>query len=74
MASRPETKDLNDSFVKISFQEDRDNDPLIGHWLDQGVYPSKKERVIQSHLIPRIRQALFTSRALVRQRIVTRHP
>jgi hypothetical protein len=51
MASRPETKDLSDAFIKISFQEDSNNDPLIGHWLDQGVYPSKKERASQTHLI-----------------------
>jgi hypothetical protein len=45
MASRPETKDLSDAFIKISFQEDRDNDPLIGHWLDQGAHSSNKEKV-----------------------------
>ena len=28
---------MSDEFIKVSFQEDRDGDPLIGHWIDQGV-------------------------------------
>ena len=35
-APRPDSKDLSDAFIKISFQEDRESDPLMGHWLDQG--------------------------------------
>lgn len=28
---------MSDTFIKVSFQEDREGDPLIGHWLDQGM-------------------------------------
>lgn len=71
-ASRPESKDLNDAFIKISFQEDRESDPLMGHWLDQGLHPSTKQGglVLTTR---RLRQTLLTSRAPVRHRIETRH-
>ena len=31
-------KELTDAFVKVSFQEDGDGDPLMGYWLDQGAH------------------------------------
>jgi hypothetical protein len=34
--------DLSDAFIKVTFQEDRDADPLMGHWLDQGAHPHKE--------------------------------
>ena len=42
-ASESKIKDLSDAFIKVSFQEDGDGDPLMGHWLDQGVYPTQSE-------------------------------
>ena len=39
VASHPDSKDLRDAFIKVSFQEDRESDPLMGHWLDQGLHP-----------------------------------
>ena len=71
-ASRPESKDLSDAFIKISFQEDRESDPLMGHWLDQGLHPSTKHGG-PTLIIRRLRQTLLTSRAPVRHRIGTRH-
>ena len=32
-----EDETMSDTFIKVSFQEDREGDPLIGHWLDQGM-------------------------------------
>jgi len=71
-ASRPESKDLSDGFIKISFQEDRESDPLMGHWLDQGLHPSTKQGG-PILITRRRRQTLLTSRAPVRHRIETRH-
>jgi hypothetical protein len=28
---------MSDEFVKVCFQEDREGDPLVGHWIDQGM-------------------------------------
>ena len=38
---QPEDETMSDTFIKVSFQEDREGDPLIGHWLDQGMYSLK---------------------------------
>ncbi len=38
-----------DTFIKVSFEEDRDGDPLIGHWTDQGnvlLEPSERSPVL----------------------------
>jgi hypothetical protein len=32
-----EDEPMSDTFIKVSFQEDREGDPLVGHWLDQGM-------------------------------------
>jgi hypothetical protein len=37
-------KELTDAFVKVSFQEDGDGDPLMGHWLDQGAHRTNLKR------------------------------
>jgi hypothetical protein len=71
-ASRPESKDLSDAFIKISFQEDRESDPLMGHWLDQGLHPSTKQggTILTTR---RLCKTLLTSRAPVRYRDETCH-
>jgi hypothetical protein len=71
-ASRPESKDLSDAFIKISFQEDRESDPLMGHWLDQGLHPSIKQGgpILTTR---RLCQTLLSSRAPVRHKIESRH-
>jgi len=60
-ASRPESKDLSDAFIKISFQEDRESDPLMGHWLDQGSAKHSSPLVLLSQLL----QQLYPGHSLV---------
>jgi hypothetical protein len=64
-ASRPDSKDLIDAFIKVSFQEDRESDPLMGHWLDQGLRPSTTLGGLIL-TIRRLGETLLPSRAPVR--------
>lgn len=45
---------MSDAFIKVSFQEDRDGDPLIGHWIDQGSAKHSSPLVLLSQLLRKI--------------------
>ncbi|KAI0304056.1 P-loop containing nucleoside triphosphate hydrolase protein [Russula brevipes] len=56
-----DSKDLSDAFIKVSFQEDRESDPLMGHWLDQGSAKHSSPLVLLSQLL----QKLYPNHSLV---------
>ncbi|KAI0268229.1 P-loop containing nucleoside triphosphate hydrolase protein [Gloeopeniophorella convolvens] len=57
----PTVKDLNDAFVKVSFQEDKEGDPLLGHWLDQGSAKHSYPAVLLAQLL----QKLYPTHSIV---------
>jgi hypothetical protein len=60
---------MSDEFIKVSFQEEREGDPLIGHWLDQGM-SSAKPTPRRDLAFVRICETFLASRALVRRETI----
>ncbi|KAI9448003.1 P-loop containing nucleoside triphosphate hydrolase protein [Lactarius indigo] len=45
---------MSDAFIKVSFQEDKEGDPLLGHWIDQGSAKHSSPLVLLSQLLQKI--------------------